>query len=315
MKKVIILLTILVFIGCSTDPYEDYDITNKESANSIFKPYFDQFKDEAEKRGYDFEDYNIEFYLADINGKPAGGLGSYSNREVIIDRDNWYGIHSTNKEKLVYHELGHAILNRNHRNQQTESGECVSYMGNKPNDCYRNSYSDLWREYYFDELFDESISLPVWYRYNNMYNFNYENKELLVQELDNDNRSFQIEIDTDTISNFVLEVTFKSWQSTSENDPFRNTKVNLNGIIYESNPNRNSIHIYDNEYLKRYWSKWDYNYEEDIKLTVRKNDEIYSFFIDEKFIHATDIEYLETKNINISFSQGVNKDIELFKFN
>ncbi|MBZ9631901.1 hypothetical protein LB465_14020 [Salegentibacter sp. LM13S] len=314
MKRIFIILTILIFTGCSKDPLEDYDINNKESSNSIFKPYLNQFKKEAEKRGYDYTDYEIEFYLADIDGKPAGGVANFSNNEIFIDRDNWSAIHPTRKEELIFHELGHSILKRKHTNKQTENEGCLSYMMENSYECQKNSYSLLWREYYFDELFDESTSLPLWYRKNNKYNFNYENKELLVQELDNDNRSFQFDIDTDTISNFVLEVTFKNWQSASERDPFRNTKVNLNGINYESNPNRNSIHISDNEYSKRYWSKWDYNYEEDIKLTVRRYDGIYSFFIDEKYIHATDIEYFETQSINISFSQGVNKDIVLFKF-
>lgn len=316
MKRIFIILTILIFIGCSKDPYEEYDITNKETANFIFEPYFDQFKKEADKRGYDFTDYEIEFYLANINGKSVGGLGSSSKNEIIIDRDYWNLIDSEQKAFLIFHELGHVILHRKHTNKQTENQECLSFMRDRTNSdkCQMDYYSSLWREFYFNELFDENTTLPDWYKNNQTYNFGYENKDLLVEELDNDNRTYQMDIDTDTVSNFVLEVTFKGWESTSENEPFRNAKINLNGINFETNPNNNSIHISNNDYSKKYFSKWDYNYEEDIKLTIRRNDGVYSFFIDENLVHITDIKYPETESMNVEFSSGINKEILLFKF-
>lgn len=315
MKRIIIILTTIIFIGCSTDKY---DIINKESANAIFNPFFDEFKKEAEKRGYNFSDYEIEFYLADIaeeEESAVGGLAT-SNNEIIIDRNYWNLIDSNHKAFLIFHELGHSILNRKHTNRHTGNQECLSFMRNRisSDKCQLNYYSELWKELYFDELFDQNTSLPFWYRNNKAYNFNYENKDFLVQELKNENRSYQMDIDLDTISNFVFEVTFENWESASERNPFRNTKVNLNGINYESNPNRNAIYIADNEYSKRYFSKWDYNYEESIKLTIRRNDGIYSFFIDKNLVHITDINRLETESINVDFSPGTNKDIVLFKF-
>ena len=173
----------------------------------------------------------------------------------------------------------------------------------------------MWKDIYFDELFDQNSPLPNWYKNNQVYNFTYENKQLLFEDLDNDNKMSEIDIGTDTISNFVLEVTFKNWESTSENAPYRNAKINLNGINFETNPNGNVVYISNNDYSKPYFSKRNYNYEEDIKLTIRRNHEIYTFFIDENLVHITDIESLETENIDIEFSEGINKDIILFKFN
>ena len=319
MKRVCFILTIIILTGCSKDPHEDYDLTNKESANLIFEPYFEQFKDEAEKRGYDFRDYNIEFYLADINGESAVGIGNYTAKEIIIDRYywNWNQIDSNRKAFLVFHELGHAILKREHTNKRTESQECLSFMRDRTHSdkCQLNYYSELWKDIYFDELFDQNSPLPNWYKNNQVYNFTYESKQLLFEDLDNDNKMSEIDIDTDTISNFVLEVKFKNWESTSENAPYRNAKINLNGINFETNPNGNVVYISNNDYSKPYFSKRNYNYEEDIKLTIRRNHEIYTFFIDENLVHITDIESLETENIDIEFSEGVNKDIILFKFN
>lgn len=313
MKKVIIILITFMLIGCSTDPYEEYDIANKEIANTIFEPFFDQYKKEAVKRGYNFADHEIDFYLADIDGKSAVGI-AYSNNQIFIDRDYWHQIDLKLKERLVFHELGHSILKRKHKNQQTEGGECESFMRSKPSDCNQNIYSDLWREYYFDELFDESISLPFWYTSNNKYNMKYENKKFLVKKLDIDSGSYEMNLDTDTISDFVLEVTFTNWSSASQSNPFRNTKINLNGINYETNPNDNAIYISNNEYSKRYFSKWDYGFEEDIKLTIRRNDGIYSFFIGEDYVHVTDIDHPDNKSINVNFSPGTNMDIVLFEF-
>ena len=314
MKRLYTILTILILTGCSKDPYEEYNITNKQRINQIAKPYFDQFKKEAKIRGFDVSNYDIDFYLADMDD--FAGLAIPSNNEIILERDYWNLIDSNRKAFLIFHELGHFILNRKHTNKQTDNQECLSFMRDrtKSDECQLNYYSELWKELYFDELFYEDNSIPLWYTNNKVYNSNYENKDLLFQKLNNEDKSYQLEIDMDTISNFVFEVTFKNWQSTLENSPFRNTKVNLNGINFESNPNRNTVDISNNNYSRRYFSKWDYAYRENIKLTIKRNEGVYSFFIDENLVHITDIDNLENETIKVDFSAGIEKDIIIYEF-
>lgn len=315
MKRVFIIFTILIISGCSKDSDEEYDIANKINANSVFEPLLEKFKFEGEKRGYDFRNIQIEFYFADIDDEKAVALGNYTTKEIVVDRDYWNSINSNSKAFLIFHELGHAALNRKHTNIQTDNGECLSFMRELTNSdkCNLNYHSELWKEIYFNELFELDIALPSWYRDNKTYNHTYQNKDYVI-ETSNVNESYQINIDTDSIPNFVFEVTFRNWRSTSVNNPYRNTKINLNGINFESNPNRNNVFIFNDDYSKKYFSKEDYVYQQDIKLTIRKNERVYSFFIDESLVHVTDILELESQVINVDFSSDVIKDIVLFRF-
>jgi hypothetical protein len=67
------------------------------------------------------------------------------------------------KEDLIFHELGHGLLGRNHLNTTLENGDWKSIMcgGDKVNDRSWNiNYKGMRRAYYVDELFDESTSAP-----------------------------------------------------------------------------------------------------------------------------------------------------------
>ncbi len=312
MRKTVIIIICLIFLSCSR---EEFNITNEEPANTIFNPYLDTFKKEAEQRGYDFNDYEIEFFLADIIEDDIGGFANYSNNKIVIDRENWNSIDLNHKEWLIFHELGHSILNRRHINKKTESGECLSYMRGKLEDadCFSNLYSFLWREYYLDELFNDSTTLPNWYTTNNEYEFNYQNKEYLIQELDSNSGFYELEVKSDTLPKFVLEVTFKDWNSISDNSSFVTTNINVNGFYFISQPRINAFLI-GNANIERFFKKNDYSFKEDIKFTIRKNHNVYQFFLDEKFLHATDIDNLKNNILSIDFSSEIKMDIEFFIF-
>ena len=310
MRKIGIIISCLFFLGCSV---EELNIVNEEAANSIFNPYFDIFKIEAQQRGYDFDDYEIEFYLADIIDDDFGGFADPSTNKIVIDRENWNRIDSNKREVLIFHELGHSILKRLHFNGKTDSGECLSYMRGKSDFCFRNLYSNLWREYYLDELFDPNISLPSWYTANNSYVNDYINKRFLIQEIDNINGSYNLEINSDTIPKFVLEVKFQNWRSISDLSLDITTNLNLNGIYFTSQP-RLGAYVIGNYSIVEYIKKTDYNFREDIKISIRKNDNVYQFFLDEELLHITDSDKLDFDFLEIEFSPEIKMDIELFTF-
>ena len=309
MRKIGILILCLIFFNST----KEIDVINEELANSIFNPYFDIFKIEAERRGYDFNNYEIEFYLGDIIDENIAGFADPSSNKVVIDRENWNRINSNQKEALVFHELGHSILKRFHLNTKTESGECLSYMRGKVDFCFRNLYSNLWREYYLDELFDPRTTLPNWYITNNNYTYNYINKRYLIQEMDNSNGLYNLEINSDTIQKFVLEIKFQNWSSISDPSLAITTDINLNGIYFISQP-RLKAYIAGNYSIAEYLKKTDYNFKEDIKVTIRKNNNVYQFFLDEELLHITDSDYLESNLLEIDFSPEIKMDIELFTF-
>jgi hypothetical protein len=69
---------------------------------------------EAEKHGVNvsIDDWSIEF--ADLDHRPAHGLTIYSRKLIQIDPESWEVFNETRRELLIFHELGHAILNRRH---------------------------------------------------------------------------------------------------------------------------------------------------------------------------------------------------------
>jgi hypothetical protein len=67
------------------------------------------------------EDLSKEF----SNNKWVGVCITWGNgkRVVKIDKDHWEGIYDSQRLQLVYHELGHCVLNRPHFDQHGEIAE------------------------------------------------------------------------------------------------------------------------------------------------------------------------------------------------
>src|ERR1035437_9451238 len=67
------------------------------------------------------------------------------------------------KEDLIFHELGHGLLKRDHLNLTLENGDWKSIMcgGDKVGTRSWNiNYKGIRRNYYIDELFDENTPAP-----------------------------------------------------------------------------------------------------------------------------------------------------------
>jgi hypothetical protein len=74
------------------------------------------------------------------------------------------------KEDLIFHELGHGLLKRDHLNSTLENGDWKSIMcgGTKVNNRSWNiNYRGIRRNYYIDELFNESTPAPAFGSLNN----------------------------------------------------------------------------------------------------------------------------------------------------
>jgi len=149
MKSVrVYLLISIIFGACSKETLIVEEL----------QPYFDRFIEEAEKRGISFEDEDllVDMRIGEIPENPSFlGICNYFgpdvNQEVLINILFWELLTPIEKEKLVFHELGHCILNRLHRNDKAANGFCMSIM-NTSNGCFDN-YSDETRDSYLDELF------------------------------------------------------------------------------------------------------------------------------------------------------------------
>ncbi|WP_373056207.1 hypothetical protein [Zunongwangia sp. H14] len=321
-NKLLFLILTVIAISCSKD--ELYSYTNEELANDEFYPYLEMFRKEAKKRGYNFDNYNIDFYLADIDKNDAVGL-SYGDSRIVIDRDVWNGRNPEFKEFLIFHELGHSALNRKHKNDKTDAGECLSIMegsddGNYQFTCSSNIYSSLWREYYLDELFNSNTSLPNWYLDSQDYDIEDLNKDIINSRSD---VAFHIDsIDLDTISNFVLEIKFNTTNSSTNTIADFMSLISLNGYTFNASQyadnKRITIFRVMPETTQHIYENGEYDFNENVKITIKKNQNLLSFFIDEQFLHAMDIDAFQDTDIITSVDSETNReivmDIEIFQY-
>lgn len=120
--------------------------------------YFEEFEKEAAERGFDFDlnQHNLTGNISDIHDSGVAGSCSYGFRRpnsVTIDSPFWNRSGFFSREMVVFHELGHCVLGRNHTERLTSNGYCASIMRSGTGSC-RTLYDANNREYYLNELFE-----------------------------------------------------------------------------------------------------------------------------------------------------------------
>lgn len=163
---IIILLTLVALIAtsCKKDPV----ITNRylmwpERFPKQIVNELNMFMNEAAKRNVNIEldKYVTRFVVGGKNtvaGADAAGYYDYDLKFIYIDTTSI--LYLQGKEFLIFHELGHGVLHRNHENGYFIDGWPISIMNESsprlgPQDQYR-------RQYYVDELFNIYTPTPYW---------------------------------------------------------------------------------------------------------------------------------------------------------
>jgi hypothetical protein len=151
--------------GCKPEAEE----ITVQQIDEEFIAHVASFKNEAAARGYDvdFSNYNVEVSFGDLDTIQAQGvcdeISSSDDFVVTIDREIWQRLSIEQKENLIYHELGHCFLGRPHKTDLMDLGNVCSSLMAPGGFCIQDLYDDRWKEYYLDELFDESVTVPEWY--------------------------------------------------------------------------------------------------------------------------------------------------------
>ncbi|WNJ15958.1 hypothetical protein [Pontibacter sp. G13] len=135
----------------------------------IIEPYIDLFELEASKRGITLEVDNliVEFESNLQNGDAAGlcTFATESSPTPVIHLDtnsyNWRN-NEWHREILVFHELGHCILNRLHKDDVLPNGSFASIMRSTGEQMYGGQLNAFKRDYYLDELFNPETAAPDW---------------------------------------------------------------------------------------------------------------------------------------------------------
>ncbi len=171
----LVLVVSLVLIGCSDrmkfEPVLDID--------PEFQEPFDQFIEEAALRGIDLEIDNLiirydEALEASFCGNcNSAEVASNIQKTISVNPNYFCWENDEQAETFIFHEMGHCVLGRLHTDEKLPNGDpkslmiaddlsvyspCVYNFDRDNNDCDNRSK----REYYIDELFDESTPTPEW---------------------------------------------------------------------------------------------------------------------------------------------------------
>lgn len=162
-----LLASVLFLQACVKEEIMVYEVPPN------IQPYIDLFESEAAKRGLDINIDNLivefESDLIGPQGEEAAGLCTFQSDNnptphIHLDTNsyNWTNnIH--HREILVFHELGHCILNRyEHTNTSLPNGNRSSIMRGTGEQLYGGNLNFFKREYYIDELFNPNTPPPDW---------------------------------------------------------------------------------------------------------------------------------------------------------
>lgn len=140
------------------------------------EPYVQRFRDEMGKRGPIPATNNLIIRFGLTRGSDACGecaLESGKTPRITLSPDAycWRNASDYERECLVFHELGHCLLNRSHRTGRFPNNAYVSLMN--PDDravyatCVYPIGNDVCdkrprRDYYLDELANPATPTPAW---------------------------------------------------------------------------------------------------------------------------------------------------------
>ncbi|MCI4666920.1 MAG: hypothetical protein MRZ79_02085 [Bacteroidia bacterium] len=161
------ILLFLVLIGCNPDPVNPFSIPDE------VLPFVESFEEEAAKRGVSLviDELIVEYgtELESSSGGEAIGQCFVPNSRnpiprIVIDTASFaWKQNEFSRELLMFHELGHCILDRlDHRDDRLSNGNFASLMLTSSNNLYGPKLNNFKREYYIDELFDINTPEPDW---------------------------------------------------------------------------------------------------------------------------------------------------------
>ena len=169
MLRIFSIVCLVIFLSCGKGNDFTYDVPAE------FEPHVKKFEAEARARGKSISIKNLIIkYDAAASPVYCGNSNVISSandvQKIITINPQACWQNDTQLETLIFHELGHCILGRQHDNSLMPKGDpktlmipddiavyspCVFNLGNPCDLTYR-------RPYYIDELFNPSTPVPDW---------------------------------------------------------------------------------------------------------------------------------------------------------
>jgi hypothetical protein len=327
IRSGLIFLFFVLLVGCAPD---DIYLVNDE-----FKPYVQSFMLESAKRqqAFDFNKTGLIIEFADLDTNTAGLCHFEKPIRIQIDREYWEKItgksgDSLMKEQVIFHELGHGFLKRDHDNSLLPNGDWKSLMcgGSDKKRSSNINYRGIRRNYYIDELFDSGIDVPdfasnvcsvdttdliqqLYWSFdtenmvdvgwplvdNNNYKMSIENRQLRFDSRSGFSYIMLVKTQVDVLSDFVFEITIQC-QSLNSSSVF--------GMVFGNNNESNasleymSINNNQNFYMGNF-NCYSYYTELFVKpilpskpnrLKIIKNGAMLYYFVNNTYIYCSEVD-------------------------
>lgn len=170
-----LLLALVTLLSCQR-PQPPEPEPAQYSVPADVEPYVQRFRDETAKRGQTPATNNLIVTFGTTQGGDVCGqclLESGKTPRITISTTAfcWQSANDNERECLVFHELGHCLLNRSHRTDRFPNKAYVSLMNPDDRAIYAPCAYPIGtddcdkrprRDYYVDELVNPATAAPVW---------------------------------------------------------------------------------------------------------------------------------------------------------
>jgi len=318
------ILLATVYVACSEDPAEESNESIEVALE--FQKYVDRFIDEGLKRGYeiDFSDTGLSIQFGSALPEDAAGVcselgtGTSGSHEIEILKSYWEQLTDIQKERLIFHELGHCELSRPHDNSVFSNGDWKSIMRGAPLPPDKTpivNYTGTRRDYYIDELFESTTPAPSWLNLSVPYTDVSEDQKSLIlsisdveefEELTSLTRevNFEIEMEMEVLSGLSFSGIFWAGPDISNS---------LHLYVFEGK----QIHIASGQQLYGIMHVFDYPSNiafQKNKFTIRRIDDLYLLYFNEQFLYWLDYFPLRSAKIGSLNNETVN-DVKFHNIN
>lgn len=277
---------LLLFSACKEPEPAVIDLAPVDFSQLEYGDYLQRFNDKAVEKGLDIEQ---ELAQLTVDVTYSYAENEICNNVLLLSEDYEIFFGQNYIEQILFHQIAHCVLGREHTDEKLPNGEWKSIMRNKPylgNEAQSIDYNGQKKEYYLEELFDETTNAADYFN-TEPIEFNENIEKELIEKLDCDVDYF------DLISEEInAEITIKF----SFNAPLNDLAIFLNrkqGSYMRVWFNRayNDILFRDSEYGKLYQvdidNFIDTNVEnQDIRFNIRRIGDYYIYFINEQYLFA-----------------------------
>ena len=293
-----IVATLLTVYSCSSEGTIE-EPSKKIEVDLKFQEYLDRFIEEGANRGYDidFSDTGLSIQFETVPTGAAGvcselGTGTTGSHRIGIRKTYWETLTDIQKERLIFHELGHCELNRPHDNQVLSNGDWKSIMRGDPLPPDKTpivNYTGTRRDYYIDELFAPITPAPSWLNFSIPYTEINEDQRTQIFTLSDVERFEELTTLSRDV-NFDIEIEMEV-----------ESGLGFSGIFWAGPDIPNSLHLYvfDGKEIHvasgslLYGIMHVFDFPSNIayqknKFTIRRVDDLYLLFFNEEFLYWLD---------------------------